>query len=108
MFIGTVKKKNTDLGGQIFTGAKEGQVNPWIEKYIFPGGYIPSLRETVWLLPEYDFRLLHAESLRLHYALTLDRWYQNYINHKKFVIEKFGNRFFRSGVYICKPVPMTS
>jgi hypothetical protein len=39
-----------------------------------PGGYIPSWRETVWLLPEFGFELLDAENLRLHYAFTLDQW----------------------------------
>lgn len=62
-------------------GPYEEGVNSWVAKYIFLGGYIPSLRETISLLPEYDFHLLHAESLRMHYAMTLDRWYDNYMLH---------------------------
>jgi len=77
------------------TGMWEKPVNSWIKKYIFPGGYIPSLRETVWLLPEYDFHLLHAESLRLHYAMTLDRWYENFLKHVNTVEQKYGHRFVR-------------
>jgi cyclopropane-fatty-acyl-phospholipid synthase len=69
--------------------------NSWMRKYIFPGGYVPSLRETVWLLPEYDFHLLNVESLRLHYAMTLDRWYENFLRHVDTVREKFGQRFVR-------------
>jgi cyclopropane-fatty-acyl-phospholipid synthase len=76
-------------------GTDENPVNPWIEKYIFPGGYIPSLRETLWLLPEYNFHLLHAESLRLHYAQTLDRWYGNFQKNIPAVRKKFGDRFVR-------------
>ncbi len=76
-------------------GMWEKPVNAWIEKYIFPGGYIPSLRETVWLLPEYDFHLLHAESLRMHYAVTLDRWYENFLKHADAVEQKYGHRFVR-------------
>lgn len=76
-------------------GTHEEDVNSWISKYIFPGGYIPSLRETVSLLPEYDFHLLHAETLRLHYAMTLDRWYENYLCHWGTVEEKYGRRFAR-------------
>lgn len=76
-------------------GTDEHPVNPWIDKYIFPGGYIPSLREIVWLLPGYNFHLLHAESLRLHYAMTLDRWYENFQKHITVVREKFGERFVR-------------
>ena len=69
--------------------------NNWMKKYIFPGGYVPSLRETVWLLPEYNFHLLQSESLRMHYAMTLDRWYENFCQHIDFVREKFGPRFVR-------------
>ena len=83
------------------TGMLEKGVNSWMEKYIFPGGYIPSLRETVWLLPEYDFHLLHAESLRLHYALTLDQWYKNFREHVDVIEQKFGRRFVRMwGLYL--------
>lgn len=77
------------------TGTKEKQVNSWMEKNIFPGGYIPSLRETMWLLPEYNFHLLHAESLRIHYATTLERWYQNFYSHVDDIEQKFGKRFVR-------------
>ncbi len=76
-------------------GLRETGVNTWIEKYIFPGGYIPSVRETVALLPDYGFHLIHAESLRRHYAKTLDQWYANFAEHKDVVEEKFGRRFVR-------------
>lgn len=56
----------------------EGQGGSFTMKYIFPGGYIPSVRETLALLPERNFRLLDAENLRLHYALTLDHWADNF------------------------------
>lgn len=46
----------------------------WIDKYIFPGGYVPSVREIVHLLPEYDFHITDYESLRMHYVKTLDEW----------------------------------
>ncbi|SFR11200.1 SAM-dependent methyltransferase [Desulfoscipio geothermicus] len=83
------------------TGVREKPVNSWIEKYIFPGGYIPSLRETMWLLPEYDFHLLHAESLRMHYAMTLDRWYENFLKHVDKIEQKYGRRFVRMwGLYL--------
>lgn len=76
-------------------GPYEEGVNSWISKYIFPGGYVPSLRETISLLPEHDFHLLHAESLRMHYAMTLDRWYDSYMSHWDEVEEKYGRRFAR-------------
>lgn len=69
--------------------------NSWIKTYIFPGGYVPSLREVVWQLPEYDFHLLHLESLRMHYAMTLDYWYNNFVQNLDAVREKFNDRFIR-------------
>lgn len=77
------------------TGVREKPVNAWTERYIFPGGYIPSLRETVWLLPEYGFHLWHIESLRMHYAMTLDRWYENFCRHLDKIERRFGKRFLR-------------
>ncbi|MGE5418179.1 MAG: class I SAM-dependent methyltransferase [Acidobacteriota bacterium] len=69
--------------------------NPWIEKYIFPGGYIPSLRELVWLLPEHDLHLLDMECLRIHYAMTLDRWAEAFEQNVEQVLQKYGERFVR-------------
>ncbi len=60
------------------TKNKPCETDPWIQKYIFPGGYIPSIAEVVELLPDYDFHLLHVESLRRHYVKTLDTWHDNF------------------------------
>lgn len=67
----------------------------WSEKYIFPGGYVPSWAEVVNLLPDYDFHLIDAESLRLHYALTLDHWAKNYEMHVPQVHKERGESFVR-------------
>lgn len=77
------------------TGMLEDATNTWMEKYIFPEGYAPSLRETVWLLPQYDFHLIHAESLRMHYAKTLDEWYINFSRHLDTIRDMFDERFIR-------------
>jgi len=77
------------------TKMTEGPVNSWIEKHIFPGGYVPSLRELVWLLPEHDFHPLDIESLRMHYAMTLDRWAENFERHVDQVRRERGERFVR-------------
>lgn len=77
------------------THIKEGAVNSWISKYIFPGGYIPTMRELVSLLPDYDFHLLDAESLRMHYAMTLDRWAEGFESNIAVIREKMGERFVR-------------
>ena len=77
------------------TGQTEGSCNRWISKYIFPGGYIPSVRELVWLLPEYDFHLLDSENLRLHYAKTLEHWAKNFEKNVDSVRQKYDERFVR-------------
>lgn len=77
------------------THAKEVPTDPWIEKYIFPGGYIPSLREIISLLPEYDFYPLDIENLRNHYAMTLDLWSSRYERSLEAVRKMFDERFIR-------------
>jgi cyclopropane-fatty-acyl-phospholipid synthase len=68
----------------------------WIDKYIFPGGYVPSLREVVQLLPEYDFHLTDYESLRMHYARTLDEWHRRFEAHLGAVRKQgYDERFIR-------------
>ena len=52
--------------------------NSWINKYIFPGGYVPSVSELVSNITSESFYLLDAESLRRHYARTLECWANNY------------------------------
>ncbi|MDO5294122.1 MAG: cyclopropane-fatty-acyl-phospholipid synthase family protein [bacterium] len=74
---------------------KEYPGDPWIKKYIFPGGMIPSLREIINLLPEYNFYTLDVESLRRHYNKTLLCWRKNYNANKEKVIEMFGGEFYR-------------
>ncbi len=69
--------------------------NEWLEKYIFPWGYIPSLREVIWELPEHSFHLIDLESLRLHYAKTTGKWADNFEKVVDRVKEKYGERFVR-------------
>ncbi|PAF46352.1 SAM-dependent methyltransferase [Helicobacter sp. 12S02634-8] len=79
----------------------EGETNAWIDKYIFPGGYLPSLREVVSIMSESDFHLLMAESLRVHYAKTLDTWYANFNHHLDKISQKYDQRFIRMwGLYL--------
>lgn len=92
----------TSLLHTITATTEDSPSNSWIKKYIFPGGYIPTLRETIWLLADYDLHLLQAESLRLHYAMTLDRWFENFSKHLDTVRNKFGQRFVRMwSLYLC-------
>ena len=74
---------------------KEYPGDTWIRKYIFPGGVIPSLRETVSHMAEENFHIVDVENLRLHYNQTLLCWLENYREHIGEVGEMFDERFVR-------------
>ena len=69
--------------------------SPWIRKYIFPGGYIPSLSEIVKISEKLNMNITDIEILRLHYAHTLTHWYRNILKNKDQIIKLFDERFFR-------------
>ncbi len=69
--------------------------SPWIRKYIFPGGYIPSLSEVMKETQQLNINVTDIEILRLHYAHTLSYWYKNVIKNKEKIIKMFDERFFR-------------
>ena len=52
--------------------------NPWIARYIFPGGYVPSLSEVAEAIEETGLRIGDIECLRLHYAMTLRCWFDRF------------------------------
>ncbi|MDM7932206.1 cyclopropane-fatty-acyl-phospholipid synthase family protein [Tabrizicola sp.] len=52
--------------------------NPWIARYIFPGGYVPSLSEVAEAIEGSGLRIGDIECLRLHYAMTLRRWFDRF------------------------------
>ncbi|MDD3168440.1 MAG: cyclopropane-fatty-acyl-phospholipid synthase [Eubacteriales bacterium] len=56
----------------------EGGTNSWINRYIFPGGYIPSIQELVGNISKEEFHLIDVESLRRHYGKTLEHWAANF------------------------------
>lgn len=59
-------------------GNNEGGTNSWINKYIFPGGYIPNVAELIGDMAKEEFHLLDVESLRRHYGKTLENWAKNF------------------------------
>lgn len=69
--------------------------NPWIEKYIFPGGYLPTLAELVSPMQTLDLNPYDIEDLRLHYGHTLDHWYQRFNAHRATVLKMYGEKFVR-------------
>ncbi|MCQ4727048.1 cyclopropane-fatty-acyl-phospholipid synthase family protein [Anaerotignum faecicola] len=74
---------------------KEHPGDPWIKKYIFPGGMVPSLREMVSCAAEDGFHTLDIENLRMHYNRTLLCWEKNYKEHLDEVKRMFDERFAR-------------
>ncbi|HEX6462431.1 MAG TPA: cyclopropane-fatty-acyl-phospholipid synthase family protein [Candidatus Saccharimonadales bacterium] len=73
----------------------ERPIDPWIDKYIFPGGYLPTNAEITHLAPRHGFRLLDYENLRLHYAMTLEEWLRRYESHERTVKKMFDEQFYR-------------
>ena len=68
---------------------------PWITKYIFPGGYTPSLSEISSPIEKSGLILSDMEVLRMHYAHTLRNWKERFIENKEKVLKMFDERFFR-------------
>ena len=68
---------------------------PWITKYIFPGGYTPSLSEVASPIEKSGLILSDLEVLRMHYAHTLRNWKDRFIKNKEKVLKMFDERFFR-------------
>lgn len=76
--------------------------DPWIKKYIFPGGMIPSLREMISLAASRRFYVIDVESLRRHYTKTLLCWDKGFREHLDEVREMFDDEFIRMwDLYLC-------
>ena len=72
-----------------------GITNPWIAKYIFPGGYIPALSEILPLIERNGLLIADIEILRLHYAETLKHWRDRFLAHREDVERIYDKRFVR-------------
>ena len=59
---------------------------PWINKYIFPGGYTPSMSEMTKPIEKSGLIVSDVEVLKLHYSLTLRHWKENCIKNKEHII----------------------
>jgi cyclopropane-fatty-acyl-phospholipid synthase len=69
--------------------------NPFIDKYIFPGGYIPALSEVLPAVEHAGLLVTDVEILRLHYAMTLRHWRQRFRASWHTAVERYGERFCR-------------
>ncbi|MEZ2132751.1 MULTISPECIES: class I SAM-dependent methyltransferase [unclassified Sinorhizobium] len=79
--------------------ATPGFTTPWLDKYIFPGGYIPALSEIVPEIEAAGLTITDVEVLRLHYAWTLSNWRKRFMKHRADVAELYDERFCRMWEY---------
>ena len=68
---------------------------PWITKYIFPGGYTPSLSEIARPIEDSGLIISDLEVLRMHYSHTLRHWRERFLSKKEAVLEMFDEKFLR-------------
>ena len=71
------------------------QPQPWITRYIFPGGYTPSLSQVTVPVEKSGLILTDLEILRMHYSHTLRHWKERFIKNKDKAIKMFDEKFFR-------------
>ena len=72
-----------------------GATSPWLQKYIFPGGYSPALSETVPAIERSGLMITDLETWRLHYAQTLRLWRERFDAHRDEIRTLYDERFCR-------------
>jgi cyclopropane-fatty-acyl-phospholipid synthase len=72
-----------------------GATNPWIRKYIFPGGYSPALSEVLPVIERQGLWVTDIEILRLHYAETLRAWRRRFAANRAAIARLYDERFCR-------------
>jgi cyclopropane-fatty-acyl-phospholipid synthase len=72
-----------------------GGTNPWLRRYIFPGGYSPALSEVAPVVERTGLFLTDVEVLRLHYAETLKAWRQRFLANRERIRQLYDERFCR-------------
>ncbi len=69
--------------------------NPWLRRYIFPGGYSPAMSEVLPAVERSGLLVTDLEILRLHYAQTLACWRANLARNRETITELYDERFLR-------------
>jgi len=80
---------------------------PWVTKYIFPGGYTPSMSEVTGPIEKSGLIISDLEVLRMHYAHTLRNWKERCVKNKSKIIEMFDEKFFRMWEFYLASCEMT-
>src|SRR5690606_23084193 len=68
------------------------QTNPWVLKYIFPGGYMPALSEVLPAIEKEGLIVTDIEVLRLHYAQTLRHWRERFLRNRDKAVALYDER----------------
>ncbi|HYE28523.1 MAG TPA: cyclopropane-fatty-acyl-phospholipid synthase family protein [Allosphingosinicella sp.] len=74
---------------------KPGTTDRFMQKYIFPGGYLPALSEIVSASERERLIMSDCEALRLHYVYTLRAWYETFKTKHDEVVRLYDERFYR-------------
>ena len=74
---------------------KPGRTDAFTDKWIFPGGYIPALSETVAASEKVRLIATDVETLRLHYARTIREWYRRCVQNREAIVALHDERFYR-------------
>mgnify|MGYP003137457558 CR=1 FL=1 len=90
-----LKPDGVALVHAIGTMAPKGGSDPWIRKYIFPGGYLPTLSETIAAAERSGMWVTDVEVLRLHYAETLRQWSERFAAERETARMLYDERFCR-------------
>ena len=69
--------------------------SPWLIKYIFPGGYLPTLRQMMQAIEKTTLKVTDIEIMRLHYAETLHHWRARFEAQKDQLPEHYDEAFIR-------------
>ena len=70
-------------------------VNRWMTKYIFPGGYLPSIEQLVRATDRRRLKITDMEVMRGHYAETLKHWRQRFLRNSEAIEALYDSRFIR-------------
>ena len=84
-----------------------GITSPWIERYIFPGGYIPALSEMAAAIERQPLYMTDIEVWRLHYAETLRHWHDRFVGNIDKARALYDDRFCRMWRYYLVAAEMT-
>ncbi|MDQ8755238.1 cyclopropane-fatty-acyl-phospholipid synthase family protein [Sphingosinicella sp. LHD-64] len=76
-----------------------GATDGWTTKYIFPGGYVPSLSQVMPAVEKSWLWLTDLEVLRLHYARTLEHWYDRSVAARDEIVSLYDERFYRMWLF---------